>query len=143
MVSPGGKVVYSNGKTTESKLWFESKSFTREDVLRIKSVQLATYSRDQGWVEVQERGSWSWFDLGIVAAGSDNEEERKFRSHHNRLAEPEFAHREGRRFINDELAIEEGSIIRVYACAKYGGWKNDAETGVLRVWKCFEPVITL
>jgi nitric oxide synthase oxygenase domain/subunit len=135
-----------------AQIWFHSHALTALEVVRTAAVQLETYSRDQGWCDQPEYGSYSWFEIGISpGTGSGNADTieaddgvvRWVRSHHNRLAKRNLAHLRGPIISIYDLELEVGGIVAVRACCQFGGWENKAENGRLRFWKWFEPVIPL
>jgi hypothetical protein len=141
--------VHANDGTIQAQIWFKSHTLT---VARTAAVQLATFAHDQGHCSQPEHGSYSWFELGVVAgdeesndvAGvADNVDVRWMRSHCNLLATHACTHLEGPVFSAAELGLREGGRIAVRACCQYGAWANYAQNGRLRVLKWFEPVVEM
>jgi len=140
----GPKVIYASGQQLESRVWFRTPPLAHEDVAQVVAMQLSTNSRDQGWVNDRNAGSWSWFDIGIAHNDSyDGDASRRICSHYNRLAGKDYANLEGALTKAEDIQLEVGAVICVYMCAQFGAWRNDAQSGQLKFWKSFEPVIPL
>ena len=77
----------------ETKIWFKSKPVDRDFCYRVTQLQLCTDSNDQGYANDKRGGSWTWFELVILADEKSTEpkkskegDELVWRSHSNRLA---------------------------------------------------------
>lgn len=77
----------------ESTIWFKSKPVDREFCYRVTQLQLCTDSKDQGYANDKRGGSWTWFELVILADETSTEPKKSkqgkdlvWRSHSNRLA---------------------------------------------------------
>ena len=116
-------------------------------------MQLVTLSRDQGWCNDPSQGSWSWFEVVILAPAGDDKQtvaikkgsdgkDLVWTSHKNPVASDAFAWRKGERFESDHeiwRQLAEGDSIGVRVCAQYGKWGNTAKEGILKVDEWFEP----
>jgi hypothetical protein len=76
-------------------------------VSKIEEVQLFTESHDQGYVEFQEAGSWSWFDI-VILESSDattpkvmNGRTLVWASHTNKIGDEHYSHRKGKIFTRE------------------------------------------
>lgn len=85
--------VGADGPDITSEYWFKSKPIDRDFCFRVTQLQLCTSSRDQGNADDKNAGSWTWFELVILADEDATEpklsKEGKplvWRSHSNRLA---------------------------------------------------------
>lgn len=100
--SPVSRIV-----TTISLMFLCSRIFQAIDqhtVARIDELQLFTDSHDQGFVNFREAGSWSWFDIVILASPDATEPKIKngrslvWLSHSNELGEEDFTEKKGDSF---------------------------------------------
>ncbi|KAH7097204.1 hypothetical protein BKA62DRAFT_717335 [Auriculariales sp. MPI-PUGE-AT-0066] len=144
------------------KAWFESPVLDTATLARVVGCQLRTSSRDQGWADRPEAGSWTWFELSLErpreaeqplhharmfrtldeAVGEDQWREVRWRSHCNRTANQLRHNLSGLRFERGHeiwRLARAGDRIAVTVCAQYGAWSNDAESGVLELWARFVP----
>lgn len=127
----------------QTKRWFTTPPLTDVDLAHIAAFQLVTSSKDQGWAGDLNTASYSWFDVGIGRPDAPPPELRWNRSHHNQLRSRHFQHHEGVVIHAAKAGWEAGDVISVWACAQFGAWSCKAESGELRFWKWFEPVIPL
>ncbi|CAE6422266.1 unnamed protein product [Rhizoctonia solani] len=143
----------------ESRLWFQTESFTKQMLSRIKGVQLITMSHHQGWIDNPHAGSWSWFELRIARPVSEDAskfevkrrpggDEASWWSHSHpveqeiAIKEQEFLEHKGFVFgPGDELwdEIEEGDVLQVMLKAQFSGWSNVASDGALKISTWWEP----
>ena len=85
--------VEAHSDKVESKIWFKSKPVKRDFCYRVTQLQLCTDSCDQGNADDKRAGSWTWFELVILADENSDEPKKSkegkelvWRSHRNRLA---------------------------------------------------------
>ncbi|KAG8957629.1 hypothetical protein FRC03_009936 [Tulasnella sp. 419] len=149
--------------------WIITDPLDEKTLYKTASIQLYTWSRDQGWVNDRSQGSWSWFEIGIASEPltnddnstptsaqifdglnvvqklrPDSKEPLRWRSHSNVLAARNIQEHAGEVFdYHHELwsFIKAGDRLCVYMCAQFGGWSNIAIYGRIRVWKYFEPTL--
>jgi hypothetical protein len=142
-----------------SRIWFKSQPVDRNFCFRVTQLQLATDSKDQGWVNDKKAGSWTWFELVILQDETSNEPKRSkdgkelvWRSHSNRLGNDTVATRHfgavfDRRsdllanlevrddpFADREIClmmVQVGDILAVRVCARFPGWINYAKNGYI------------
>lgn len=55
-----------DGDFTDSDIWFRTEPLDNTFIYRAAQLQLYTDSHDQGWVENEDLGAWSWFELVIL-----------------------------------------------------------------------------
>lgn len=85
-------VVTSYDADVQSEIWFKTVPLTPSDCRRWTQIQLTTDSCDQGFVSIEEAGSWSWFEISVFADENatepirDGDKEHTYISHFNRLA---------------------------------------------------------
>ena len=127
----------------ETKRWFTTHPLTDVDLAHIAAFQLVTRSRDQGWTGDPNTASYSWFDIAIGRPDAPVPELRWTRSHNNQLRSRQFCYHEGVVISAADANWETGDVISVWACAQFGAWSCEAESGELRFWKWFEPVVSL
>ncbi|KAJ3537702.1 hypothetical protein NMY22_g5481 [Coprinellus aureogranulatus] len=126
----------------ETKIWFKSKPVDKDFCYRVTQLQLCTDSKDQGYANEKQGGSWTWFELVILANENSDEpkkskegDELVWRSHSNRLANDvnptrHFGAVFDRR--SDLLAnFEVGDVLAVRVCARFPGWVNFASRGYI------------
>ncbi|KAK7048549.1 hypothetical protein R3P38DRAFT_3307396 [Favolaschia claudopus] len=151
-----------------SRVWFWTKPL---DVENVAVVQLVTVSRDQGWVNPATEICHSWFEWGVFtsppsAEDADYRSKGTFtgfenvwstrkggkevwrKSHGNAVASRSYEQYFGTRVGVDEemwANTSPGSVgvIAVRCCAEQAMWENDARYGEVRVWKWFEPVVSV
>lgn len=134
----------------QSKLWFCTSPFTREDIRNIAAIQLTTTSSQQG--RDDDRTSWSWFEWGFFPSAQEakRREEASWEtsgwhiSHRNRVDTPNPQTLEGRIVTPDDSMWQnftEGSILAVRICARFLNTENHARRGEIRYWKWFKPVL--
>ncbi|GAB1519549.1 hypothetical protein RhiTH_002617 [Rhizoctonia solani] len=158
--SPEGiKEVRAWSPKIESRLWFQTKPLKKPILSRIKSIQLITMSRHQGWVNNRSGGSWSWFEVRIACPGDENPSQfeaklrgdgydASWRSHSNPVEqeassqEIEFTEHRGLLFGTDNQLwheIKEGDALQVVLKAQFSGWANIASDGALKIVTWWEP----
>ncbi|KDQ16906.1 hypothetical protein BOTBODRAFT_219380 [Botryobasidium botryosum FD-172 SS1] len=126
------------------KLWFKSEPVDRSFCYRVAQLQLVTDSHDQGWISEESvyLGSWSWFEVVILADANATEprfkgkRELKWRSHNNRIGVPDKSRHFGIVFdrrgeLLDDLEV--GNVIGVRLCTRFPGWSNHAYEGRIDV----------
>ncbi|KAF8528377.1 hypothetical protein BU17DRAFT_80686 [Hysterangium stoloniferum] len=129
--------------------WMSTPPLQRKDIARLASMQLRTFSRDQGWCNDEAAGSWSWFEIAISSA--ENIVKQKpdgndlvWLSHRNPIASQELDWRIGDMFGPDHEVweyLEEGDMLVVRVCAQFGAWQNIAQNGHLQFMEWFEPTL--
>lgn len=67
------RVIGGPGDTVNRSIWFRTNPLDRSFCHSIAQLQLITDSRDQGTVDDDSKGSWSWFELAIFADGQATE----------------------------------------------------------------------
>ncbi|KAJ6553081.1 acyl transferase/acyl hydrolase/lysophospholipase, partial [Mycena capillaripes] len=156
LLSTTGCNIVSETNELSSRIWFSTPTLDEVVVSKIEEVQLFTESHDQGYVEFQEAGSWSWFDI-VILESSDattpkvmNGRSLVWASHTNKIGDERHSLCNGKIFNRDhELlgCLEPGNVIAVRACAQFLGWENHAKEGqlVVRITnggprKCVEQV---
>ncbi|KAF8742943.1 hypothetical protein RHS02_02522, partial [Rhizoctonia solani] len=158
--SPEGiKEVRAWSPKIESRLWFQTKPLKKPMLSRIKSIQLITMSRHQGWVNNRSGGSWSWFEVRIACPGDENPSQfeaklrgdgydASWRSHSNPVEqeassqEIEFTEHRGLLFGTDNQLwheIKEGDVLQVVLKSQFSGWANIASDGALKIVTWWEP----
>ncbi|KDQ16907.1 hypothetical protein BOTBODRAFT_30286 [Botryobasidium botryosum FD-172 SS1] len=134
----------SEGNDYSYKLWFKSQPVDRNFCYRVAQLQLVTDSHDQGWISKESvyLGSWSWFEIVILADANATEprfkgkRELKWRSHNNRIGVKEKSRHFGIVFdrrgdLLDDLEI--GNVIGVRLVTRFHGWANYAHSGRIDV----------
>ncbi|KAJ7637763.1 hypothetical protein B0H17DRAFT_961067 [Mycena rosella] len=105
-------------------------------------LQLWTDSHDQGFVDDALAGSWSWFEVCILADEKATKPRKKgeriltWKSHSNRIDVEKKSRHFGVVFDRrgDSLDdLEPGNVIAVRICISFPGWSNFAATGTLTV----------
>ncbi|KAG5650804.1 hypothetical protein H0H81_011001, partial [Sphagnurus paluster] len=107
---------------------------------KLVEIQLETNSRDQGWADDREAGSWSWFE--IIVLDSPEKSVPKIQdglslvwlSHYNSVGDKEYASRIGRSFgRKDDIfrGLEVGNALAVRVCVRFPKWENNASEGRL------------
>ncbi|KAG6916206.1 hypothetical protein DXG01_007836 [Tephrocybe rancida] len=123
-----------NGQVA-SKIWFRTPALDEDILKKVVSIQLETKSRDQGWVEDPEAGSWSWFDIVVLESPESTKIKVKdgvalvWMSHTNHLGEKEDAKQVGPVFGSQHdifAALEVGDVLGVRVCARFADWANHA-----------------
>ncbi|KAJ7241094.1 hypothetical protein C8J57DRAFT_1085343 [Mycena rebaudengoi] len=142
LISTTGCNVVSETNELSSQIWFSTPALDELVVSKIEEVQLFTESHDQGYVEFQEAGSWSWFDI-VILESSDattpkvmNGRTLVWASHTNKIGDEHYSHRKGKIFTREhELlgCLEPGNVIAVHAGAQFLGWENHVKEGQLLV----------
>ena len=139
---------------SRSSIWFSTPPLDSRHISKAARIQLAAESHDQGWCSDPSQGSWSWFEVVILAPPGDDGQTAVIKkgsdgrdlvwtSHTNPLRSDGFAWRKGKRFESDHeiwRQLAEGDSIGVRVCAQYPGWKNTAKEGVLNVDEWLEPI---
>jgi hypothetical protein len=156
--APCVPVAASDDQVT-SRIWFKSQPVDRKFCFRVTQLQLATDSKDQGYVLDKKAGSWTWFELVILQDETSNEPKRSkdgkelvWRSHSNRLGNDTVTTRhfgavfDRRSDLLANLEVSDGSfydrgiclmvvqvgdILAVRVCARFPGWVNYAENGYI------------
>ncbi|KAL4247804.1 hypothetical protein ABKN59_007113 [Abortiporus biennis] len=149
-----GPTVYELAQTTkpcsvvavdgivESTIWFKTAPLDRTFCYRVAQLQLITNSCDQGFVDNQGAGSWSWFELSILADATSTEPRVKvgvplvYRSHCNVLGSKTLLKNYGVVFDRRVDLLNEfeiGNVIAVRVCAQYQGWVNFAKDAKILV----------
>ncbi|KDQ12448.1 hypothetical protein BOTBODRAFT_34423 [Botryobasidium botryosum FD-172 SS1] len=127
-----------------------SQPLGQRDIYKMERLVVSTTSRDQGWVSDPHSGSYSWFDVAIIAPDDTVKTSSAgtlllWTSHHNRVAGRNSENLEG--VIEGEHEIwdhlSEGDRIAVFIAAQFPGWANYTSSGSLRVWHSFEPTFPL
>jgi len=59
--------VFGSSGALERSLLFETPSLDRAMLMKMGQIRLTTLSKDQGWCSNPRDGSWSWFEVGILA----------------------------------------------------------------------------
>jgi len=136
--------VFSVGSNPIRKYWFSSAPLSARDLANMHSVQLLTRSRDQGWVNNPNAGSWSWFDIVLIPKWGDRSEAREhsWLSHNNGPPASTMRRRAGTVFEpNHDIwqLAQVGDRIGVRACAQFGGWRNVATMALLIFQEYFIP----
>jgi hypothetical protein len=62
-----------NGDFVDSEIWFRTEPLDNTFIYRAAQLQLYTDSHDQGWVENEDLGAWSWFELVILPDASSTQ----------------------------------------------------------------------
>ncbi|ELU45346.1 hypothetical protein AG1IA_00629 [Rhizoctonia solani AG-1 IA] len=158
--SPEGiKEVRAWSPKIESRLWFQTKPMKKPILSRIKSIQLITMSRHQGWVNNRSGDPWSWFEVRIACPGDENPSQfeaklrgdgydASWRSHSNPVEqeassqEIEFTEHRGLLFGTDNQLwheIKEGDVLQVVLKAQFSGCANIASDGALKIVTWWEP----
>ncbi|KAF4838828.1 Calcium-independent phospholipase A2-gamma [Colletotrichum tropicale] len=126
----------------QSKVWFRSPRLDANTIKRINRIQLHTKSSDQGECFDKEAGTWTWFEIAIMADERAEIPRIKdgvkltWESHLNVQAEKVPEERTGREFRTGENifgALEEGNILAVRICAQYPEWALHAKEGYLAI----------
>ncbi|KAJ7469448.1 acyl transferase/acyl hydrolase/lysophospholipase [Mycena latifolia] len=129
-----------NGDFIDSEIWFRTEPLDNTFIYRAAQLQLYTDSHDQGWVENEDLGAWSWFELVILPDASSTQPVVRdgkvlaWTSHTNRLGDENNSRHFGTVFDRrQELldALEPGNVIGVRVCAQFPGWFNQAHNGIL------------
>lgn len=136
--------VDARGADPVRKDWFSVVPFSAQDLTVIHSMQLFTRSRDQGWVNDPNAGSWSWFDIALIPneRGKSDRKEYSWQSHNNSPPASRMLRRFGANFgPNHEIwqLAQIGDRIVVRICAQFGGWSNVASMAILIVQEYFIP----
>lgn len=91
---------------------FSSQVFDEYDVKNIEEVQLFTKSHDQGFVELRDAGSWSWFDIMVLESPDAttpkvvNGRSLVWRSHDNYLGDSKSTRRKGEPFTKNHEMLQ-------------------------------------
>ncbi|KAF4485004.1 Calcium-independent phospholipase A2-gamma [Colletotrichum fructicola Nara gc5] len=126
----------------QSKVWFRSPRLDADTIKRINRIQLHTKSSDQGQCLDKEAGTWTWFEIAIMADEQAETPRIKdgikltWESHLNVQAQSVPEERAGREFRTGEKmfgALEEGNVLAVQICAQYRDWAIYAEEGYLAI----------
>ncbi|KAJ7268361.1 phospholipase [Mycena rebaudengoi] len=129
-----------DGDFTDSEIWFRTEPLDNTFIYRAAQLQLYTDSHDQGWVENEDLGAWSWFELVILPDTSSTQPVVRdgkvlaWTSHTNRLGDDSNSRHFGIVFDRrQELldALEPGNVTGVRVCARFPGWFNQAHNGTL------------
>ncbi|KAL5636414.1 hypothetical protein ACGC1H_000396 [Rhizoctonia solani] len=159
----GRRRVHASSQDVQSLVWFQTEPFTKKMLHHVKSIQLVTMSRHQGWVGDRDAGSWSWFefqvarptDQGTVPATAKHQSNGDEMSwcclahpvdHETAEIQGDFAKHEGSIFdLDHELwtQIEEGDVLQVVMKARFGGWLNTASDGIVRFSTWWEPSVEM
>ncbi|KAH6902475.1 acyl transferase/acyl hydrolase/lysophospholipase [Coprinopsis sp. MPI-PUGE-AT-0042] len=134
--------VAANDDQVATRIWFKSKPIDRKFCFRVTQLQLATDSKDQGYVMDKKAGSWTWFELVILQDEASNEPKKSkdgkelvWRSHSNRLGNDTSTTRHfGAVFDRRSellMNLEVGDVLAVRVCARFPGWVNYAENGYI------------
>ena len=76
---------------TVQRIWFKTTPVDRSFCRRVAQLQLCTDSYDQGWADNPGAGSWSWFEVCILANSEATQPKVQgnktlsWTSHHNRV----------------------------------------------------------
>ncbi|PPQ65918.1 hypothetical protein CVT24_011251 [Panaeolus cyanescens] len=146
-------VVTAQTADVASKIWFQTKPVDREFCYRVTQLQLCTSSRDQGNVQDKNAGSWTWFELVILADENTTEpkvsKEGKpmvWRSHSNRISnEGHTTFHFGAVFDRRSellVALEVNDVLAVRVCARFPGWTNHADKGYILARRLNEDLFT-
>ncbi|KAJ3544386.1 hypothetical protein NM208_g273 [Fusarium decemcellulare] len=126
----------------EPVTWIETHALTSENIKRITSLQLFTYSHDGSHDTGKlSAGFWTWFEIRVREDG--NETPRKlpngqsliWQSHYNRFFSREYEWRRGRLFTKDDEILKhlkKGDVISVVVRARFN-LTNHARSGHLVV----------
>ncbi|PPQ82479.1 hypothetical protein CVT24_002371 [Panaeolus cyanescens] len=146
-------IVAAQTADVASQIWFKSKPVDREFCYRVTQIQLCTSSRDQGNVQDKNAGSWTWFELVILADENATEpkvskegREMVWRSHSNRISDersPTFHFGAVFDRRSDLLAaLEVGDVLAVRVCARFPAWTNYAHKGYILARRLNEDLFT-
>jgi len=137
--------VVAQGVNPVRKDWFSTAPLSAHDLANMQSIQLLTFSRDQGWVSDPNAGSWSWFDIVLLPSEREERvdtEEHLWLSHTNDPPASSLRRRAGS-ILGPSHEIWQiarvGDRIGVRACAQYSGWRNVAKMGILILQEYFIP----
>ncbi|QRV93310.1 patatin-like phospholipase protein [Ceratobasidium sp. AG-Ba] len=124
-----------------SKIWFSTPSLDQSTIDKLHEIQLFTKSKDQGWADNVNAGSYSWFEIVILESPEAtvprkfNEYELAWRSHENPIGIDKEDIHEGITFDrNHDLLhglIAEGNSIGVLTQKKPVKSEEAAQAAVL------------
>ncbi|KAG6865002.1 hypothetical protein C0991_005690 [Blastosporella zonata] len=126
-----------------SQIWFHTPALDKNILENIVSVQLETKSHDQG--SKPHMGSWSWFDVVVLATPESKEIKVKdgvalvWLSHTNTLGGGKDQAQTGPLFKDIFDGLEVGNALGVRACARFPGWENHASEARLTLRVADKP----
>ncbi|KAL7900614.1 Monophenol monooxygenase [Trichoderma sp. SZMC 28014] len=133
--------VHAYDSTIQTKIWFKSPPLTSRTIRRIRGLKLFAESHDQGWVDDETRGNWTWLELAILENESETSPKRDkdgneltFTSHMNKIKSHTFEWLAGETFDRSRnllRLLEAGNVIAVRLCAEYPNWAIHARNGYL------------
>ncbi|CAE6422252.1 unnamed protein product [Rhizoctonia solani] len=158
-----GYEIHAQDSEVESFVWFHFGPFTKQALNHIKSVQLVTMSRHQGWVSNRNAGSWSWFELRVARPKDEDVTRAEVKRRvdgdemswcsHRHPVDPEtaqqqkdYAEHKGVVFDSDHKLweeVREGDVLQVVMKAQFGGWSNTVSDGMLRINIWWEPSVEM
>ncbi|KAK8872485.1 tyrosinase domain protein [Apiospora arundinis] len=141
--SDGEESIHALSDKVETKIWFKSPPLIAHTIRMIRGIRLYTESHDQGFVDKEMDGNWTWFELAIF----DNEQapspkkdhdgkEIVVVSHPNKVKSEQAEWLQGGTFDRDSKflkSLEAGNVIAVRICACFSGWQIYADNGHLVV----------
>ncbi|CAE6533721.1 unnamed protein product [Rhizoctonia solani] len=159
----GRKSVRTWEDKVKSRVWFQTEPFTKQTLNHIKSAQLVTISRHQGWVDFRNAGSWSWFELQVARPTEQDTGFAKVkrrpsgdRASWRCLEHPvdaetaklqeDFGEHEGDLLGSDHEIwgyVEEGDVLQVVMKAQQRAWSNTVTDGILKVNTWWEPSLEM
>ncbi|KAI1761318.1 acyl transferase/acyl hydrolase/lysophospholipase [Hypoxylon sp. FL1150] len=132
------RVVKASDDKISTAVWFQTDPLDTVFIDRIKSIRLQTESHDQGFVGDSYAGNWTWFELSILANGSDGRHSDgltlTWESHRNAMRSKNYGGiLEGK--FNDQhdliKFLKAGDVVAVRLCARFPGWEIHAREGKL------------
>ncbi|KAG5643272.1 hypothetical protein DXG03_001239 [Asterophora parasitica] len=141
-------IIAESDNKVASEIWFRTPALEQTLLDKVEQIQLETKSRDQGFVDFPDAGSWSWFEIVVLESPEASEPKVKdglalvWLSHENKLGEEDYETQLGP--VLDEnhdifSGLEAGNALGVRVCARFPGWENHASQGRL-VLKISEKV---
>ncbi|KAF7433810.1 hypothetical protein PC9H_005776 [Pleurotus ostreatus] len=124
----------------ESKLWFKTPPLENSFLERVSCIRLQTTARDQGYVSFPDEGSWSWFDIAILASPESTTPLVRggltclWRSHCNVIGYGKDTTTVGEVFDKEDdlfKVLQPGDVLAVMVCARFPGWENNATSASL------------
>ncbi|KAF4980028.1 hypothetical protein FZEAL_3890 [Fusarium zealandicum] len=101
-----------------------------QDARRIVAVSFSAVAHDQGWADVKEEPSFTWFDASVQRP-EGRADLRTITAFYNRLANPEYFEQKVRWHLNDGPrrrlwieALRPGDVIQLTPKAIYIAWVN-------------------
>ena len=131
------------GDKVAKQRWFASAPLKEEDLTQIAAIRLITEGKDQGRAIMPERGSYSWFEVGLERPKGRHTDRIRWKSHHNKLYGSELEMRVGPLCPAPVEDWHVGDTVGVWACAQFPGWSNEGEVGRLRFYRRFQPTSVL